>query len=50
MSWRQANTVSPTGNDTFQGVSARASNDVWAVGFYLDGGGNKRMLTEHYAG
>jgi hypothetical protein len=44
-SWVQTATVSPTFGDTFQGVSARASYDVWAVGT-----SSALTLTEHWDG
>jgi len=44
-SWVQTGTVTPTFADTFQGVSARASNDVWAVGT-----SSRMTLTEHWEG
>jgi len=43
--WTPIATVSPTSGDTFQGVSARASNDVWAVG-----SSSASTLTEHWDG
>ena len=45
-SWSQSSTVTPTFLDTFQGVSARASNDVWAVGTTS----RTSTLTEHWDG
>ena len=45
-SWVQTSTVTPTFADTFQGVSARASNDVWAVGTTS----RTLTLTEHWDG
>ena len=45
-SWVQTSTVTPTYLDTFQGVSARASNDVWAVGTTS----RTLTLTEHWDG
>jgi hypothetical protein len=45
-SWVQTSTVTPTFLDTFQGVSARASNDVWAVGTTS----RTLTLTEHWDG
>ena len=44
-SWVQTSTVSPTLADSFRGVSARASNDVWAVG-----ASGRLTLTEHWDG
>ncbi len=45
-SWVGSSTLSPTGDDTFQGVVAIAGNDVWAVGT------TSRTLTlaEHFDG
>jgi hypothetical protein len=45
-SWVQTSTVTPSFADTFQGVSARASNDVWAVGTTS----RTWTLTEHWDG
>jgi hypothetical protein len=45
-SWVQSSSVTPTYLDTFQGVSARASNDVWAVGTTS----RTLTLTEHWDG
>lgn len=44
-SWVQTSSVTPTFADTFQGVSARASSDVWAVGT-----SGTLTLTEHWDG
>ncbi len=44
-SWVQTSTVTPTFADSFQGVSARASSDVWAVG-----ASGRSTLTEHWDG
>jgi hypothetical protein len=43
--WTASASLSPTGGDTFQGVSTRAATDVWAVG-----SSGASTLTEHWDG
>jgi beta propeller repeat protein len=39
-----------TGENRLLGVSARASDDVWAVGYYVNTGGVQQTLTMHWNG
>ncbi len=50
-SWSVVISPNPNTHDNYlEGVTAVSSNDVWAVGFYVDNANHAQTLTEHWDG
>ncbi len=48
--WALVASPNPSSEALLTGVSAIATNNVWAVGYYFDNSNNKRTLVEHWDG